>query len=509
MNWKIFKDIKTNDIIFFLFSIIISYLISSLYLPAEDASILYNYSENLSNTGVISYFPGGEITEGATDFLWMIALSFFYTLGLDTFFAAVFLNLISLYIAINLIKKHYNLSQTEYFFVLIFHIFLAHTYSSILGFSTLFVELFYVLVIINFLKNNVLNTLIFSFIGCLIRPDFILLISLFNIILFKNNFSKKTVYLYCLFIVLGVIYFFLRASYFQELFPVSFYLKVSWNLFNNVEWARQLLILSPSIALFGVINFKKSIKEKMIVLIISLILPTLYYTNQTLMQNIGYRFYFYIPVLFIFILYESKFLINKIFRKKIIYSLFVSIMCLSVLFQSFERFVFFKGNFISSKSKYAVFLNDLYEINKSNNILIGTTESGHIPYYSKAETVDFFGLNTKMFMRKPADGSFLQNNIFDILVINRGKNIRSDFGCNDLEILLKKSKNITNTTADRSDSWSNFGLKLLSGIDLSLYQTFHHTFPTSIFVNKNSNSYIDLEKSLLNLGASKCTNIKN
>ena len=144
MNWKIFKDIKTNDIIFFLFSIIISYLISSLYLPAEDASILYNYSENLSNTGVISYFPGGEITEGATDFLWMIALSFFYTLGLDTFFAAVFLNLISLYIAINLIKKHYNLSQTEYFFVLIFHIFLAHTYSSILGFSTLFVELFYI-----------------------------------------------------------------------------------------------------------------------------------------------------------------------------------------------------------------------------------------------------------------------------------------------------------------------------------------------------------------------------
>lgn len=509
MNLQTLRKLDIKNVIFFVFSLIVSYLISNLYLPAEDAAILYNYSENLSNTGVVSYFPGGQITEGATDFLWMIILSFFYSLGMDTFFAAIFLNIISLYIAINIIKKHYNLGQIEYFFILIFHIFLTHTYSSILGFSTLFVELFFILVIVNFLKNNVFNTLFFSFVGCLIRPDFILLISLFNIVLLKNNFSKKTVNLYCLFIVLGAVYFFLRAWYFQELFPVSFYLKVSWNFLNNIEWARQILILSPSIALFGVINFKKSINEKMIVLVISLILPTLYYTNQTLMQNIGYRFYFYIPVLFIFILYESKFLINKIFRKKIIYSLFVSIMCLSVLFQSFERFSYFKGNFISSKSKYAVFLNDLYEINKSNNILIGTTESGHIPYYSKAETIDFFGLNTKMFMRKPADGSFLQNNIFDILFINRGRNIRGNFGCNDLEILLKKSKNITDTTADRSDSWDNFGLKLLSGVDLSLYQTFHHTFPTSIFVNKNSNSYIDLEKSLLNLGASKCTNIKN
>ena len=509
MNLQTLKKLDIENIIFFVFSLIVSYLISSLYLPAEDAAILYNYSENLSNTGVVSYFPGGQIIEGATDFLWMIILSFFYSLGIDTFFAAVFLNLISLYIAINIIKKHYNLIQIEYFFILILHVFLVHTYSSILGFSTLFVELFFILVIVNFLKNNVFNTLFFSFVGCLIRPDFILLISLFNIVLLKNNFSKKTVNLYCLFIVLGAVYFFSRAWYFQELFPVSFYLKVSWNFLNNIEWARQILILCPSIVLFGVINLKKSMNEKVIVLLISLIFPTLYYTNQTLMQNIGYRFYFYIPVLFIFILYEVKFSINEIFRKRIIYSVFISIIFLSVLFQSFERFVFFKNNFIPSNSKFAVFLNDLYEINKSNNIVIGTTESGHIPYYSKAKTIDFFGLNTKMFMRKPAGGKFLRNNTFDILIINRGKGIRNEFGCHDLKIILKESHTINNSEADRSDSWSNFGLKLLSGIDLSLYQAFHHTFPTSIFVNKNSNSYIDLEKSLLNLGASKCTNISN
>ena len=509
MKLKIFKYTNNKNIIFLLFILIVSYLISSLYLPAEDAAILFNYAENLSNTGIISYYPGGEKIEGATDFLWMIALSFFYTLGLNTFFVAVFLNLVSLYIGINVIKRHYNLDQTEYYFILFFHVFLTHTYASILGFSTLFVELFFILVIINFLKNNVLNTLIFSFIGCLIRPDFILLISLFNIILLKNNFFKKTIYLYCLFILLGISYFLLRALYFQELFPVSFYLKVSWNFLNNIEWARQILILTPSIILLGLIDLKKSINEKMIVLIISLILPTLYYTNQTLMQNIGYRFFFYIPVLFIFILYELKFSINKLFKKKIIYCLFISMMCLSVLFQAFERFALFKNNFISTQSKYAIFLNDLYKINKSNDIFIGTTESGLIPYYSKAKIIDFFGLNTKMFMRKPADGKFLQNNKFDIIIINRSLGIRHDFGCDDLKIVLEKSQSFTNVEGNRSDSWSDFGSKLLSGIDLSLYQTFYSFLPTAIFVKKDSNSYMDLEKSLLNRGASKCSNITN
>ena len=85
MKLKIFKYTNNKNIIFLLFILIVSYLISSLYLPAEDAAILFNYAENLSNTGIISYYPGGEKIEGATDFLWMIALSFFYTLGLNTF----------------------------------------------------------------------------------------------------------------------------------------------------------------------------------------------------------------------------------------------------------------------------------------------------------------------------------------------------------------------------------------------------------------------------------------
>lgn len=43
--------------------------------PAEDAAILYSYSQNLADTGVISYNTNGEKAEGATDFLWMILIS--------------------------------------------------------------------------------------------------------------------------------------------------------------------------------------------------------------------------------------------------------------------------------------------------------------------------------------------------------------------------------------------------------------------------------------------------
>ena len=73
------------------------YLLSSLiYLYFngfhEDAYILFNYSENLSNHGVISYYPDGPPAEGATDFLWMILLSFMYLIKIPTFLSVSILN---------------------------------------------------------------------------------------------------------------------------------------------------------------------------------------------------------------------------------------------------------------------------------------------------------------------------------------------------------------------------------------------------------------------------------
>ena len=45
-------------------------IVARLAIPAEDAAILYIYSENLANHGTISFSLDSPPAEGATDFLW-------------------------------------------------------------------------------------------------------------------------------------------------------------------------------------------------------------------------------------------------------------------------------------------------------------------------------------------------------------------------------------------------------------------------------------------------------
>ena len=138
----------------------------------------------------------------------MILLSVFYFIGFDTYFASILINLISLYFIIKLIENFYSLKKIDFFILIFFHLSLTQTYSAILGFSVLFVELILVLVIINYLKGNIFKTLLFSFVGCLVRPDFILFIIIPNLFNLIQNFNLKNLKLYLIFIILGLIYFF-------------------------------------------------------------------------------------------------------------------------------------------------------------------------------------------------------------------------------------------------------------------------------------------------------------
>lgn len=67
-------------------------------IPDEDAAILYNYSKNLADTGVISYVAGGERAEGATDFGWMISIAILQKVGISNHIGSGLLN--SLFLAL-------------------------------------------------------------------------------------------------------------------------------------------------------------------------------------------------------------------------------------------------------------------------------------------------------------------------------------------------------------------------------------------------------------------------
>ena len=148
---------KVELIIFTAFSFLLALYLVENFMPAEDASILFRYSENLADTGIISYNINGNPTEGATDFLWMILLSVSYFFGLNTYFASILINLLSLYLILNIIREHYSLSKIETYGLFLLHFSISHTYAALGGFSVLFVELFLVLIVVNFIKKMFLT----------------------------------------------------------------------------------------------------------------------------------------------------------------------------------------------------------------------------------------------------------------------------------------------------------------------------------------------------------------
>jgi hypothetical protein len=489
---------KLELTLFTIFSIVLAFYLEANFTPAEDASILFRYSENLIDTGVISYNTGGEPTEGATDFLWMVFLSVFYFFGFNTYFASILINLFSLYIIVNIIRKHYLLSNIETYGLFFFYFSVTHTYAALGGFSVLFVELFLVLVVVNFLKKNVFNTLLFSFIGCLIRPDFILFIIIPNIINFLENFNFKNIRYFILFILLGLIYFYCRYLYFDLFLPLPFYIKNQWSFLNNLEWGRQIIILSPALLIVFFTDFTKIFKRSVLIILSIAMFATAYYTNQILYQNVGYRFYFYIPILLIFIIYEIQLDINK--SKKVAKNIILIISFLSIIINFSQKFSSF--NFINKKEDIYLFAKELDIINKDLELSLATTESGLIPYYSKINTIDLFGLSTKEFAKKPADGFFLLKNNFDIIIIN--SSITGD-NCNTLKDALDESKNLNVKVANRSDNWSDFNSKLLYGINMDIYDAYILEYPTNIFINKDSYAYKKMSNALKKTKAFKCS----
>ena len=479
---------------FFILLLSISKFISSIFLPAEDAAILFRYSENFASTGIISYNYFGEKIEGATDFFWMIILAIFSLINLDIYFSSILLNLVSLSFIINFLKKYYNLSILEIFFIVLFKLSLSQFLASILGFSVLFVELFILLAFIFFFKKKFFLSIFFSFLGCLVRPDFILFIIPLNLYIFFFEKFKKKYLIFFTFLILGILYFFARYEYFELLFPTSFYIKSSWKILNNQEWGKEIIILAPFLFILMFVNKKDFFDKNIIIILSTAIIATFFYSSQNLIQNVGNRFYFYLPLFAILTLLELK--KNNSLPEKFLIILLIICSTISVLLNLKDNYASVKY-LLKSGPTYKI-ANQLKEINSDRKLKIAVSESGIIPYISKIETVDLYGLNTKKFIKKPASGNFVKNNEFDIIFLNTDA-----MGTNCLEFNFFFNK-IKNENLNRNTNWTNFILNILSGINLQKYEVYFFSYPNLIFLNKNKIKYKSIKKILKSLNLQNC-----
>lgn len=386
----------------------ISLLVSFFYFyitpgylhPAEDASILFNYAQNLYETGVISYYPGGPRVDGSTDFAFMLMVSLAMYVVPDTYYAALLVSAISsiilTYITIKLIDTKSIYLQ---FLVLLLIFFSQQIWAAVLGYGTFFFAMSIMISVWAYWKGS-LNTLYMaSAFACLCRPDAIITVGplmLHKLWGIRRGFLKNVRMGFILFGLPMVIYVAFRYFYFGRILPLSFDINVEGqnkilglihpHSFHHVK-SYALYYIYPGLIglLFYIAKRKFKLKvEYYVVLFSMVILPMLAY--MMIRENLDFsRRYFIVPYLGVVVL--MGLLIRN--YKSITLSFFALFLLFKVTKTSLNEGVKSLNHYYNNVIGIGEGLSQYPELR------LATSEAGLITWKSRLETMDLWGLNTE------------------------------------------------------------------------------------------------------------------
>jgi len=392
-NWTLLITLSALACFFYFY-------ITPVYLhPAEDATILFNYAQNLRETGVISYYPGGPAVDGSTDFLFLLLVSAAMNIVPDAYQAAMLVSglstmLMMFFIFRLLDTKTLSLQYLALFLVL----FSQQIWAAVLGYGTFFFAMLICWSVLAYWRGKLVMLCIAGLLAVLARPD--ALITILPLLLHKAFAEKgkpgvKITQIFLLFVLPLALYIAGRQLYFGRILPLSFdintdgYNKI-WGLFpiNSIHHVKGYAIHYIWPGLLGLALFigksKFKIQPGYYVLLISMIvLPMLSYLM--IRSDLDHaRRYFIIPYLGIVL--TTCLLIRN--HKSIILTISGSILLIMVVYTSFNQ-----G--LASLNHY---YNNMFDIGKSLGTLpkmkIATSESGILTWKSRYEAIDLWGLNT-------------------------------------------------------------------------------------------------------------------
>lgn len=201
--------------------------------PNEDAFILFIYSESLARDGVIAFYEGGPYTEGATDFLWMVLIAGFVKIGINAAIAAQLLNTIGIFIAsLVFLMQSARYPGLGFIFVLA-AVALPLTvvaHAGYVGFSSPFYSATALLAfyLVAYAPPRVLWTVpLLGIFLSLLRPDGVILGVAFTLVGYVYARGQRRPYVQAAgaAAAIGVLYFFWRAQYFDQLLPLPLIVK--------------------------------------------------------------------------------------------------------------------------------------------------------------------------------------------------------------------------------------------------------------------------------------------
>jgi hypothetical protein len=382
----------------------------ALLVPAEDATILFQYSDNWASTGQITYYAGGPRVEGATDFLWMAILTVFRMLHVEPFYATALLNVLSAFAiaALILLLAGKKITWKAMLVPLGLVMLAPQLGAALAGFSVLPFTALILACAYLFYKGRDAALAITCLLLCLFRPDGVVfafpMIAL-RIFAGRTEVLKKFGTYLLLFVIPGLIYFVWRWKYFGQILPLPFLVKSDTPRFLGIALGTSNIDILKYLAfdlVFLAMTLGSKLRERMnLLLLISIgIVPTLFYLTMRLDQDIADRFFTYLLVC------SAVLLAINWDRLRITQSRAIS--AFAILWCLLLSLAWFSGmsRFISDGYKNIIvsIAKELKEVQPNGTLAL--SEAGRIAYFSRWPTTDLWGLNTPEFAHHlfaPAD----------------------------------------------------------------------------------------------------------
>jgi hypothetical protein len=298
--------------------------------------------------------------------------------------------------------------------------------AAISGFSTLPFAFLLLLLIHALLREDDRQMALASLILCLFRPDGLVfaLPVLLTALAVRPNRARRLLIQAAHFFVPGILYFLWRWHYFSGLVPLPFLVKSDASRFHHlfvlssVADAETLLLIA---LIFVAVIFDQAGRSKNNWMIVSLfmIIPTLFYCALRLDQDVGNRFFIYLPVAIAALIAVNWEAVSHKLLLHVGILLWIAFFAKAIVWEK-NDFLFYQ---LDNRQAIA---ESLAKLPKGKMIV---TEAGVLPYFSEWTAYDAWGLNTAEFARRlfqPADVSRINP---DLMLVYRGP----DRGCLSLD----------------------------------------------------------------------------
>jgi len=379
--------------------------------PGEDAAMLFAYSSNLADSGVISYYPDGPRSEGATDFLYMVLLAVLQRAGLAPALGAALLTAVGTAVTAAIC---YEIARPQLgpiagwrrglvgfllALVLAGTSFLA---PALQGFSVYVFLTPIAAIVLCCLRGWATGFFLSALVTCLLRPDGVVFAApLTALFLWRARHRAGTWLLFAVLLLLpGLTYFFWRWSYFGELFPLPFYVKTAGErniagLFFGSSIRANIYALSNAILVVLIAASLtvpwprlRDAARANLALLVTFAVGFVFYAAVQQAQNEGFRFQ--APLVLLSLLLFLRLPIDAAVRLPLLI-----VAALAGIMNAYDGFREITAE--SRDDNITPLAEALHDMPRGTMLV---TEAGRLPYGSGWIAIDSWGLNTPELSRR-------------------------------------------------------------------------------------------------------------